>query len=544
MLLPLGALAQTPPDAGAVRQQLEREREARLPRQAAPQAATPSAPQPEQKGVLVTVRQFHFSGNTLLDAARLEQAVAPFLNRPLDFTQLQAAAAAVAAAYRDAGWIVRAFLPRQDIDRGEVTIEVVEAVFGGVRLDSAPARVSEGRLRALFARGLTQGAPFNTAALDRALLLADDLPGVAVSGTLQEGSAARETVLVLKTVDEPLWSGDAALDNTGSRSTGPLRASANLAVNSALGFGDQWNLNAVHSKGSDYLRAAFSAPVGHDGWRVGLNASALAYRLVAPEFAALAAKGRSTSAGADANYPLLRSRMRNLYLSVSAERKAFSNEANGATTTDYHVDGISAGLSGNLFDSLFGGGASSASLTFSHGRVDLAGSPNAAADAAGHRTAGSFSKVRYALARQQVLTETVSLYAALSGQGASRHLDSAEKFYLGGVYGVRAYPSSEAGGDKGQLANLELRARLLPALTLTGFYDWGRVSFAHADASTPAVTLKGAGLALGWLNLRGPAVKAVWARRIGENPNRSSSGADQDGSLHRNRFWLTVSQPF
>ena len=36
----------------------------------------------------------------------------------------------LAAAYREAGWVVRAYLPQQDIAGGTVTIQIVEAIFG------------------------------------------------------------------------------------------------------------------------------------------------------------------------------------------------------------------------------------------------------------------------------------------------------------------------------------------------------------------------------------------------------------------------------
>jgi len=42
-------------------------------------------------------------------------------------------------------------------------------------------------------------------------------------------------------------------------------------------------------------------------------------------------------------------------------------------------------------------------------------------------------------------------------QSASKNLDSSEKMSLGGAGGVRAYPTSEAIGDEGVLAQLELR---------------------------------------------------------------------------------------
>ncbi len=36
----------------------------------------------------------------------------------------------------------------------------------------------------------------------------------------------------------------------------------------------------------------------------------------------------------------------------------------------------------------------------------------------------------------------------------------------------------------------------------------------------------------------------TFARRDGDNPNPTAAGNDQDGSLKKNRFWLTASISF
>ena len=179
------------PDAGSLRQQIEQGREATLPRKSLP--VKPAEP-PALKaltGQTITLTSFRFAGNTLLGAERLASVVAVYLNRPIDFNQLQDAATAIANAYREAGWTVRAYLPQQDITEGIVTIQIVEAVFGGVQLEGVPAtRVSLAQIQRGFDAQQKVGTPLNADALDRALLLADDLPGVAVSGSLREGAQA------------------------------------------------------------------------------------------------------------------------------------------------------------------------------------------------------------------------------------------------------------------------------------------------------------------------------------------------------------------
>lgn len=531
------APAQTTPDAGVLRQQIEQNRDQGLPHKVLPDKPLEPKALAPQAGVVVTVKSFRFAGNTLISSQALAPVLASFLNRPLDYAQLQAATVAVANAYRQAGWIVRVYLPQQDVTEGIITLQIVEAVFGGVKFEGTPAtRITTARIQRVFNTHQATGEPLNAEALDRALLIADDLPGVTVAGSLRPGSAERETELVVKLADEPLLAGDVGLDNTGARSTGNIRATANFNFYSALGLGDLLTANVTHTQGSDYARLGATAPVGYDGWRLGINASTLNYKILT-EFSASNLHGTSTTEGLEASYPLIRSRLKNLYLSLNVDSKHFTDESAQGTESHYDVNALSVALNSNLFDSWGGGGANAASLVLTQGKVDLGSLDR------GERPSlnGSFSKLRYSLSRQQVISEQVSLYAAFSGQHSDASLDSSEKIYLGGAYGVRAYPSNEGGGSSGYISNVELRWRLPENLSVTGFVDDGHIKNYDGTAS---YSLRGNGLALAWQASNGLNVKGTWARRMGDNPNPTASGNDQDGTLQKNRLWLTANMPF
>jgi hemolysin activation/secretion protein len=542
------ARAQTPPDAGSLLQRIEREQHPALPPKALPEFEPPP-PMQSLGGPAVTVHLFRFAGNQLLTSAQLAPSVAKFLDRPISFSDLQNAAIAVATAYRNAGWIVRAYLPQQEITGDTVTIQIVEAKLGAVRVEGITKRVSALQVKNIVEDAQTPNTPISARALDRALLLAGDLPGVIVAGKLAEGERQAQTVVVVAVADGPLFSGDATADNAGARATGAGRVITDLNLNSPFGIGDRADAVLLASQGSHYERAAYTLPVGSAGWRVGVNASHLDYKVVTSEFAALDAHGTSTTMGLEASYPLLRSRLANLYGGFNVDDKRFDNDSGGVATTHYSIRTASASLYGNVFDSFLGGGANNASITLVQGEDDLAGSPNEAADALTTHNAGSFRKMRILAARQQVVTDRFSLYAALSGQTASKNLDSSEKFYLGGADGVRAYPVNEGGGADGLLLNLEARERLPANFNVVGFFDWGAVHVNKnnniAGAAKPnADDLKGVGLSLGWQAKFGLSLKATYSHRLGGNPDPASTGDDQDGSHIDNRLWLQASIPF
>ena len=530
--LGMSAAGQTVPDAGALQQQIERQRPQAVPGVISSEKLAAPAPKVSTTGPLITVSQFRFIGNKLINAEQLSAVLASFLNQPLDFKQLQFAAVAVANAYRDAGWVVRAYLPQQDVQDGVVAIQIVEAVFGKVQHEGAPARrISNAQVDRIFADHQKSGEFANAYALDRALLLTDDLPGISVSGSLTAGATEGETDLLLASVDEPMVLGEVATDNFGARSTGSDRLTATLERRSPLNLGDQLTSNMIRSRGNDYLRIAYTLPIGGRGWRVSASASLLSYSLVGAEFSALKAQGTSGTSGLEASYPLIRSRQGNLYADFRYSQSRFDNQSLGSVSSYYSINAGSVGLNGNRFDQWGGGGITSANLNWQSGQRK-----NEITN-----TMDRFSKLVFGLSRQQAVSPSVSFHAALAGQTSNSTLDSSEKFYLGGANGVRAYPANEGAGNSGLTTSLEVRWRLEDSVSLAAFYDFGRISNSDGSAS---YNLKGTGVWLGLQSHAGAYLKAIWAHRLGENPNPTSAGLDQDGSLDKDRWWLSAQLPF
>jgi hemolysin activation/secretion protein len=355
----------------------------------------------------------------------------------------------------------------------------------------------------------------------------------------------------LSVSDKPLVTGDVDLDNTGGTSTGTERLGLNLYGNGVLGQGDLWSANLSANQGSNYARLGLTVPVGYGGLRLGLNASRLDYQVVAAQYSSLELHGASSVQGVDAVYPLLRSQTHNLYLSAALDDKHFLNYSATKAVSDYGSRALTWSLYGNAYDALGGGGASSGSLTLSQGHLNLDASATQASDALSTQTAGDYRKLRFALSRQQALHDDLTLVLSFSGQWTDQNLDSSEKFFLGGSTGVRAYPSGEGSGALGRMANAELRWRWRwsDSFALSAFYDTGSVTVnprnGYAGASAlNSYGLDGVGLGLAWSGERGVSAKLVWARRLGDNPNPSATGQDQDGTLVRDRLWASAQLAF
>ena len=73
----------------------------------------------------------------------------------------------------------------------------------------------------------------------------------------------------------------------------------------------------------------------------------------------------------------------------------------------------------------------------------------------------------------------------------------------------------------------------------TSLHDVEDVSFCTVRPRTK----NGYGLGTDITLAYGMVLQALWSHRDGNNPNPAADGRDQDGTLDRNRIWLSLSLP-
>jgi hemolysin activation/secretion protein len=417
--------------------------------------------------------------------------------------------------------------------------------LGAVTVTPAEApRVNLDRIRRTVEATVNTDGLLRTDRVESGVLLADDLAGISVASSYEAGLQDGTSDVVLLTSPEPLLSGSWLVDNGNSRSVGTNRGLLNLSLNSPFGWGESLGAQVLHSSGSDFVRLGANVPLGHSGLKLSPFASKMDYRVITPD-----AKGDEqdisgivNATGVDLSYPLIRQALSNLYLQSNWKQTNYKSQANGRPTTHYQIEVGQLGLQANLVDNWLGGGANSFSLAYHKGhksRDHIEPNPNPE-----DFTVGKYRKFSWSANRQQVVLPSLTLYAAVQGQKTgSKPLDGSENMSLGGPNGVRAYPSGEASGPVGRMVNLELRWRLNDQWQLTPFYDWGKVSKRTND-TVPTYELKGGGVSLSWTGSRNLNAQVTYARRNGNNPNPLDTGKDGDGSLKRDRFWLSLNQSF
>ena len=225
--------------------------------------------------------------------------------------------------------------------------------------------------------------------------------------------------------------------------------------------------------------------------------------------------------------------------------------ATDAVSSSYRINNVNLGFSGNRYDTFLGGAINNGQINFVFGNLDLlSNNPGNY----GLYTPTSYFKFSFAGSRVQTIVPDESrLLVNVSGQFANENLNSAEQIYLGGPYGVRAYPVAQGGGSQGGLGTIEFQQNLPYEFLGIAFLDGGVVQqYVNTYPNWQGLTnagntygLYGTGLGLKW-NYRGMALAATVAWKLGSNPLYSQTGqpVNVDNTTTNPRGWFTASYSF
>jgi hemolysin activation/secretion protein len=509
----------------------------------------------------VELKGFKFEGINLLPEEEVKASVNSWIGKKVTLKDIQKAADDVAEFYRKRNFLVQTNIPPQDIDKDNAIIlmQVLEAKLGDVLVElDENTRFDQNLLKNYILYQNPIGENLRTDQVEKSLYLLNELPGIAVASEIQPGSKDGEVALKIKGADKSLVSGYVGLSNYGNASTGNIQGLANLNINDPLGYGDQLALNAIVSQGSEYGQLNYVIPVGYSGLKLGFTLSSLYYSTI-NDFSG--SQGAATNWGVNLSYPLLRKQEANANITFAYLRKLNNNSnlTTGTLVSDYVVNEYTFGFNGNYFDSLLGGGVSTASINLVSG--NFTNQPDAIALSYGQYTAPTFTKMVYNLTRnQQVIADKMILNINVSGQIASGNLDAIERFYLGGPNGVRAYPSSQGSGDQGAMLNVDLQYQFPNSILGYVFYDLGWVD-QYKDIYTYNIlgtytnagnkySLSGMGVGAKY-SLYGVNLNGLMAFQLGENPlyrydanNQIYLQQNNDGTKNRIYFWLQANYPF
>jgi hemolysin activation/secretion protein len=434
----------------------------------------------------VPIAAVQLSGNLALDEAALRPAIAGLAGRAVRLAEIETARLALLGAYRAAGFpyvAVTARLAQAEGGGLALRFAVTEGFIAAISLEGAEIGPAAALVTRMLAPLIDQ-RPLAQAALERALLLAGDIPGMDARGLLRPSTREPGAMdLVVQLSRRPV-TGYATLDNRGYPLTGAWQGLLVGQLNAFTARGERTELALLQSEGNgqSFIQVAEEIFIGSSGLR--LRAYAGAGR-AAPgsALAAIGYAGDTRVAGAALIYPLLRSRPMNVTL--TGQFDAFDSQVQirpgpGEPRERLSRDAVRAlrlGVDGAAQDGWLGfapaAATSTALLRLHRGLESLGATSGDAAPTSRFGSDFGFTRVVAEASRLQPLWSPaegwlLSAYGLAAAQWSDDVLPPAEKFYLGGNRLGRGFYAGQVTGDRAYGYSAELQLAV-PALVVLPF---------------------------------------------------------------------------
>jgi hemolysin activation/secretion protein len=437
-------------------------------------------------------------GVTVYQPDVLRGTYSGLLGKEVTLTEIYGVAEMLTARYRNDGYILsQVIVPAQSSEGGAMRLQAIEGYIAGVRIEGGSASMNA-RVRR-YAERVRAVRPITAHALERSVLLVNDIPGMQARAVLAPSTTAGASDLVLEISQRRVAYGFNT-DTRGSRAQGRQRVFGNLEAYALPAGGSSLALNAVTTGDRElgYVAASYDLLIGTYGTSVGVTGS---YVDSVPQELAivpLELKTKSQTFSVNLSQTIMRSRSRNLY--ARAALNGFNSDSTvfGVRDTSERLRAVRVGLTFDASDGY--GGVNLADFEYSHGLSGLGSTANG--DPFLSRATGrvDFQKTTLYVARFQSLPANFSVAVAASGQYAFTDLLSAELFSVGGEQFGRGYDFSEVLNDHGAAGKIDLRyTRIWKSMALSpyAFVDygqvWQRTRFPGLDF-TQSITSSGGGL--------------------------------------------------
>ncbi|MBR0673149.1 ShlB/FhaC/HecB family hemolysin secretion/activation protein [Neoroseomonas soli] len=499
-----------PPPAGLIERIGPQETPSLAPRTQPPPPEAIRGPG-ESREVAISTAAVH--GNTALSDAELRPAIAPIENRTVTLARIEQARLAVLGAYRRAGYpfvsVAAALVPEPD-GRNEARFAVTEGYVAEVRLDGDIGPAGTQVLR--FLERVKEERPISTAAVERALLLASDVPGVEVRGVLQPIQGEPGALRLVAQLSRSAVSGYFNFDNRGYRLTGPWQALLVAGLNSFTELGERTEVSLFGAEQATqyFAQASTEIFVGSSGLRMRLYAG-VGNITPSGQLAEIGYESDTQIAGIVATYPVVRSRPANLW-AVGQFDMFDSHVYTGAADTPGpralagrdKIRAFRGGFDGQALDSLIGflpPATNMASIRAHRGMIAFGASrgddPNSTRIGSQYdftKWTGEYQRVQPIWSPFDGAMFNVQVYT--TGQWSTNILPNAEKYYLGGSRLGRGFYSGQVTGDWGYGYAIELQLDLayeIPAEPALGnnrgstqLYAFRDVGWAYQNLDTDA----------------------------------------------------------
>lgn len=475
---------------------------------AKPAASAAAKPVPEEPKF--EIRRFIFDGAKLISTQRLEDDTAPFVGKNKTFADVQRALETIERLYSGAGYsAVQVVLPEQELDKGEIRFQIVEAKVGRVIVEGNKF-YSESNIRASLP-SLKPGESPNINLIARDLRLANESPAKQTTVLLRSGQEEATVDAVARVVDEDPRKRSITVDSSGGQKTGRLRTAFGFQHGNFLGGDevltfqyvtapyreedqakDHNTLSLVPNRKVFIVGGGFRMPKYESG--DSLDISAAYSNVNTGQVAGFNITGMGGILGLRYTQNFDRIGDYEHRAAYTIDHRSYNNKGIRAAGSTFQVvpdvvvhpvglqysgalrrqsseTGFSIGFSQNYSGGSDGGGAQFCETRSStvNGHFECANS--------------RFMIWRWSVNHSEQLPADWQARFAMNGQLTKDMLIPGEQFGVGGVDSVRGFLEREASNDQGHRGTVELYTPDWASWTgIDGarmrfvlFYDWGRV---------------------------------------------------------------------
>jgi len=445
------------------------------------------------------IDHFKIEGNTLLKADEIEALLKPFTGKQREYGDVQRAIEALRQRYRTEGFsVVWVVAPEQDLDRGVVTLQVIEARIGKVTIEGNRF-FDDSNIRSSLPVLREEVSP-RTGDISANAQLADENPAKQVDVVLRPGEKQGMVDATVEVIDVRPFKAFLTLDNTGNPQTGDFRLGVGVQHANLFNRDNVGTFNYVTSPGKwkqvslysgSYRMPLYSWGDSMDFIIAYSDVSAGTVQTVAGP---LALSGKGAVYGFRYNQLLERRGEYSHRIVYGIDYRAYENycafgdfgEAGcGPAAVDVTVRPVSLAYSGNWAKP---GRISDFYVALSHNVPGAANGHESDFNAArpspngGDGASSRYTILRFGASMVNAFESNWQVRAAFNAQYTSDALVSSEQFGIAGATAVRGFMEREIVRDTGYFINLELYSPNLAGKLVPGegnmrvllFYDIAR----------------------------------------------------------------------
>ncbi len=421
----------------------------------------------------------HIEGTKTLPASQFRPLYQDLIGKQISLANIFDVADGIEKQYRNAGYLlVRAYVPPQHVSDGIFTIHVVEGYVESTSVEGASPATQ--RIVKSYLAPVLNERPLRLATVERALLMANDVPGVAATGVLRPAASVPGASDLVVTVTQPQIAGSLSANNRGSHFSGIWTVTGAAQYNDIFG-GDE--LDASLTMAPHALQQQISGQMRYrtilnDDGLVGSVIGGVSHGAPAGSIGGAEIRTDSWALGPRLTYPFIRTRAESLSLDGGFTVQEAKVKILGVPVSHDNWRVLDVGLTYTSADLL--SGAFSSTIDVAQGLPIFGASSNHSPNLSlfGRSV---FTKatglLRYT--NTSLLPENFSFGITGTGQYAANPLITGEQMLFGGTQIGRGYDPGAITGDSGVGGDFELRYD-------TRYTDWnirGLEPYAFFDAA-------------------------------------------------------------